>query len=152
MNHIRLGNFVNVQDNCTLHTDTRSPISIGDYSLIGHNAVLHGCTVGRACMIGIGCIVLDGAEIGDGAILTAGCLIRGKAKIPARSLVIAQGGELKIFPGKAHVRLTVAGSLEYYALIGRYARNEFKPFTPEEETQFLAEADSIVAEFGLGRH
>ena len=150
MNLIRLGEYVNIQDNCTLHTDARSPIEVGDYSLIGHNAVLHGCRVGRACMIGIGSIVLDGAEIGDGAMITAGCLVRGKSRIPARALVVSEGGALRIFPGKAHVRLTVAGSLEYVALKSRQRKNVFKPFTRKEEADFLAEADRIVSALGLG--
>lgn len=150
MNAIRLGDFVNVQDNCTLHTDSRSPIEIGDYSLIGHNAILHGCSIGRACLVGIGSIVLDGAQIGDGAMVTAGCLIRGRARIPSRALVVSEGGGLRIFPGKAPVRQTVAGSLEYVELIERYSKAVFQPFTPDEERAFLQEADRIVAELGLG--
>ncbi len=152
MNSIRLGNYVNIQDNCTLHTDSRSPITIGDYSLIGHNAILHGCTVGRACMVGIGSIVLDGATIGDGAMITAGCIVRGRARIPARALVVNEAGALRIFPNRAHVRLTVAGSLEYVELIKRYGRGVFRAFSADEEKGFLEAADRIVAELGLSGH
>lgn len=89
MNRITLGNFINIQDNTSLHTDSRGSISIGDWTLVGHNAMLHGCKIGRGCLIGIGSILLDGCEIGDGAQITAGCMIRGGKKIPPRSLVLA---------------------------------------------------------------
>ncbi|MGQ2864251.1 gamma carbonic anhydrase family protein, partial [Leptospira interrogans] len=82
MNQIVLGKGVNIQDNSTLHTDSSRGITIGDYTLVGHNTMLHGCKIGRGCLIGIGSIVLDEAEIGDGAMITAGCMIRGGKKIP----------------------------------------------------------------------
>jgi carbonic anhydrase/acetyltransferase-like protein (isoleucine patch superfamily) len=56
-NTISIGNGVNIQDNSTLHVDSKQGLVIGDYSLIGHNCVLHGCKIGRACMIGIGSIL-----------------------------------------------------------------------------------------------
>ncbi len=113
MNEIKIGRCVNIQDNCTLHVDSYTKISIGDYSLIGHNCMLHGCKIGRGVLVGIGSIVLENAEIGDGAILTAGCLVRGKKKIPPGSLVISKNGDLVIYEGKASARITVAHSLEY---------------------------------------
>lgn len=149
LNRIVLGDYVNVQDNCTLHTDVRSPLEIGDYSLIGHNAVLHGCKIGRGCMIGIGSIVLDEAVIGDGAMVTAGCLIRGKTKIPPRALVVSEGGKIRIFERKAAVRLTIAGSLEYVELARRHQKGEFAPFDEADQKSLLEMADQIVAELGL---
>lgn len=144
MNSIRLGKAVNIQDNTTLHTDSRSSISIGDYSLVGHNAMLHGCKIGRGVLIGIGSIVLDGAEIGDGAQITAGCMIRGGKKIPPRALVLSQGSEIKIVPNRAKPEFTIAGSIEYTHLAIRARENRFGPFTREEEEEFLALAREII--------
>ena len=48
MGNIILGDFVNIQDNSTLHVDSRNKIEIGDYTLVGHNAILHGCKIGKA--------------------------------------------------------------------------------------------------------
>lgn len=144
MNSIRLGRAVNIQDNTTLHTDSRSSIDIGDWTLVGHNAMLHGCRVGKACLIGIGCVILDGAEIGDFSQITAGCMIRGGKKIPPHSLVIAQGSDIKIVPNKAKPEFTVAGSIEYIHLAQRMKSSQFGPFTEEEEKGFLATATEIV--------
>jgi carbonic anhydrase/acetyltransferase-like protein (isoleucine patch superfamily) len=143
MNTIHLGNYVNIQDNCTLHTDSRSPISIGDYTLVGHNAVLHGCLIGKGVLIGIGSIVLDKAIIGDGAQITAGCMIRGNTKIPPFSLVVSKGGDIKIYERKSKPEFTIAGCIEYAHLSVRYLHNQFEPFTEDEESLFLKQANDI---------
>ncbi|HMV79089.1 MAG TPA: gamma carbonic anhydrase family protein [Leptospiraceae bacterium] len=146
---IILGNAVNIQDNCTLHTDSQNPIRIGDYTLVGHNAILHGCTVGKGCLIGIGSIILDKAEIGDGAMITAGCMIRGGMKIPSRAMVVQKDGKLQIYENKAKVQLTIAGCLEYIALAERHRKKIFKPFTPAEEKHFIDRAEEIMKDLGL---
>ncbi|MDZ4727998.1 MAG: gamma carbonic anhydrase family protein [Leptospira sp.] len=146
MNVIRLGNYVNIQDNSTLHTDSTSSISIGDWTLVGHNVMLHGCKIGKAVLIGIGSIVLDKAEIGDGCQIAAGCMIRGGKKIPPRSLVVPNNGDIKIYPGKAKPELTIAGCIEYAHLALRYQKGIFQPFTKEEEVQFLQLAKEILIE------
>ena len=61
---IRVGKYSNIQDNCTVHADRGYPAVIGDYVTVGHNAVVHGCTVGDGSLIGMGAIVLNGAQIG----------------------------------------------------------------------------------------
>lgn len=61
---ITLGADSNVQDNCTLHVDPGFPVSVGERVSIGHNAVVHGCTVEDDCLIGMGATVLNGAVIG----------------------------------------------------------------------------------------
>jgi carbonic anhydrase/acetyltransferase-like protein (isoleucine patch superfamily) len=143
MNKIKLGNYVNIQDNCTLHTDSRSPISIGDYTLVGHNAVLHGCEIGKGVLIGIGSVILDNAIIGDGAQITAGCLIRGGKKIPPNSLVVSSKGDLKIYENKSKAEFTIAGCIEYAHLSIRYLHGNFEQFSEEEEALFIAQAKEI---------
>ncbi|WCL48813.1 gamma carbonic anhydrase family protein [Leptospira sp. GIMC2001] len=149
MNRINIGSYVNIQDNSTLHTDSRSGIDIGEWTLVGHNAMIHGCKIGKGVLIGIGCVILDSAEIGDGAQITAGCIIRGGKKIPPRSLVVSNGGELKIYPNKAKPQMTIAGSIEYIFLADRMKRGEFGPFSEEEEKQFIEKANQIIAELKI---
>lgn len=72
---IRIGKATNIQDNCTLHCSEKYPMTIGDGVTVGHNAVLHGCTIGNNVLIGMGAIVLNGAVIGDDCIVGAGALI-----------------------------------------------------------------------------
>ena len=61
---IEIGVRSQVQDNTTLHTDPGFPLTIGRDCVIGHNVVLHGCTIGDATLVGIGAVVLNGAKIG----------------------------------------------------------------------------------------
>ena len=145
MNAFVLGNYVNIQDNSTLHSDSNRGITIGDYTLVGHNAMIHGCTIGKAVLIGIGSIVLDDAVIGDGAMITAGCMVRGGTKIPPRALVTPDGSSIKVYENKAKTVYTVAGSLEYVELAKRMQRGIYAPFTREEEETFFAKAREIVS-------
>src|SRR3972149_10236067 len=92
---IRIGDRTNVQDNSTLHvTKDTYPLIIGSDITIGHNVVLHGCTVKDRCLIGMGAIVLDNAEIGEDSIIGAATLVTENAKIPPRSLVLGSPGKV----------------------------------------------------------
>ena len=72
---IELGERSNIQESCTLHTDMGFPMIIGPDCTIGHNVVLHGCTVGEGSLIGMGAIVLNGAKIGPRSLVGAGALV-----------------------------------------------------------------------------
>lgn len=146
MNRFVLGRYVNIQDNSTLHSDSKRGVTIGDYTLVGHNAMIHGCTIGRAVLIGIGSIILDDAIIGDGAMITAGCMVRGGTKIPPRALVTPDGSSIKIFENKAKTAYTIAGSLEYVELAKRMQKGIWGPFSAAEEEAFFSRAKEIVAE------
>ena len=76
-----------MQDNATIHVGYGVPAILGDNVTVGHNAVVHGCTVGSNVIVGMGSILLDGAKIGDNCIIGAGTLIPGRKEIPAGSLV-----------------------------------------------------------------
>ncbi len=95
MSYITIGEYTNIQDNATVHVDTNRPCEIGDFTTVGHNAVIHGCKVGNNCLIGMGAIILNGAVIGDNCIIGAGTLITGRAVIPPNSLVMGSPGEVK---------------------------------------------------------
>lgn len=91
---IFIGDNSNIQDNCTLHTDMNHSIYIGKWVSVGHNAVVHGCTVGDNTMIGMGSVILSGAVVGKNCIIGAGALVTGKMVIPDNS--IAFGNPAKI--------------------------------------------------------
>lgn len=85
---ITVGKGTNVQDGATLHVDAGLPCTVGERVTIGHNAILHGCTVGDDCLIGMGSIVLSGAVIGKESIVGAGALVTEGKSFPPRSLII----------------------------------------------------------------
>ena len=88
VNPIRIGNRVNIQDNCTLHVTEEHRLKVGSRVTAGHNAILHGCTIGDDVMIGMGAIVLDGAHIGSQSIVAAGSVVPPGKSYPAGSLIM----------------------------------------------------------------
>jgi carbonic anhydrase/acetyltransferase-like protein (isoleucine patch superfamily) len=72
---ITIGNGSNVQDNAVLHTDPGFPLLVGENVTIGHQAVLHGCTIGDGSLIGIQAVVMNGAVIGKNCLVGAGALV-----------------------------------------------------------------------------
>lgn len=85
----------NIQDNCTLHTGRDFPLRVGRGVTVGHNAILHGCTVGDNCLIGMGAIVLNGAVIGRDSIVGAGALVTQRTVIPEGSMVLGSPAQVK---------------------------------------------------------
>ncbi len=75
------GCHTNIQDNCTVHTDFGKPAVIGDNVTVGHNAVIHGCTLENNSLIGMGAVVLNNAVVGQGAIVAAGSVVREKSRV-----------------------------------------------------------------------
>ena len=91
---IELGERSQIQDNTTLHTDPGFPITIGDNCVIGHNVVLHGCSVASNSLIGMGAIVLNGARIGANCLIGAHSLIPEGKQIPDGSVVMGSPGKI----------------------------------------------------------
>jgi carbonic anhydrase/acetyltransferase-like protein (isoleucine patch superfamily) len=85
---IEIGVGSNVQDNCTCHTDKGYPLTIGTNCTVGHNVILHGCTIGDGALIGMGSIVMNGAKIGRNSIVGAGSVITEGKEFPENSLII----------------------------------------------------------------
>lgn len=84
VNSIRMGNKVNVQDGAVIHcTYQRSATVIGDNVSIGHNAIVHGCTVEDNVLIGMGAIIMDNAIIGRNSIIAAGAVVLANTHVPA---------------------------------------------------------------------
>jgi len=85
---IEIGERSQVQDNATLHTDPGFPMVIGANCVIGHNVILHGCTIGDNSLVGMGAIMLNGAKIGRNCLVGAGALITEGKVFPDSSLII----------------------------------------------------------------
>ena len=85
---IELGERSQIQDNATLHTDPGFPISIADNCVIGHNVVLHGCSIASNSLIGMGAIVLNGAKIGRNCLVGAGALVTEGKEFADNSLIV----------------------------------------------------------------
>ena len=85
---ITIGRNSNVQEGCVLHTDTGYPLVIGSDVTVGHQAMLHGCTIGDGALIGIQAIILNGAKIGRGCLVGAGALVTEGKEFPDYSLII----------------------------------------------------------------
>ncbi|HET7312863.1 gamma carbonic anhydrase family protein [Salinisphaera sp.] len=92
---IVIGEASNVQDACVLHTDPGYPLTLGARVTVGHQAMLHGCTIGDNSLIGIQAVVLNGATIGRNCLIGAGALIAEGKTIPDNSLVMGAPGRVK---------------------------------------------------------
>src|SRR6516162_5187699 len=85
---IEVGEGANVQDNSTCHTDLGFPLTIGKNCTVGHNVILHGCTLEDGALVGMGSIVMNGAKIRRGSVVGAGAVITEGKEFPENSLII----------------------------------------------------------------
>lgn len=92
---ISIGARTNIQDGCVLHADPGFPLTVGTGVSVGHNAILHGCTIGDDVLVGMGATVLNGAVIGAGCLIAANALIPEGAHIPPGSLVAGVPGKVR---------------------------------------------------------
>ncbi|MGE8477981.1 MAG: gamma carbonic anhydrase family protein [Pseudomonas shirazensis] len=120
---IDIGEGSNVQDGTVMHTDMGSPLTIGKGVTIGHNAMLHGCTVGDHSLIGINAVVLNGARIGKHCIIGANALIAEGKEIPDGSLVMGSPGKVVRELTDAQKTMLEASAAHYVHNAERYARD-----------------------------
>ena len=85
---ITIGPGSNIQDGSVLHADEGLPLTIGAHVTVGHQVMLHGCTIGDESLIGIGAIVLNGAKIGKNCLVGAGSLVTEGKEFPDGSMII----------------------------------------------------------------
>jgi len=88
INRIVVGHHSNVQDNAVLHLADEYGCTLGNYVTVGHNAIVHACTVEDEVLVGMGSVILDGAVIGAQSVIGAGALVPQGAQIPAGSMVL----------------------------------------------------------------
>ena len=123
---ITLGAGSNVQENCVLHTDMGSPLTIGTGCTIGHKAMLHGCMIGDSSLIGMGATVLNGAVIGKNCLIGAGALITEGKIIPDGSLVMGAPGKVVRTLDAAAIAGLRASAQTYRENAARF-RRDLKP-------------------------
>jgi carbonic anhydrase/acetyltransferase-like protein (isoleucine patch superfamily) len=85
---IELGERSQIQDNATLHTDPGFPLTIGANCVIGHNVILHGCSIGDLSLIGMGAILLNGAKVGRNCLVGAGAVVTEGKTFADNSLIV----------------------------------------------------------------
>lgn len=85
---LTIGEGTNVQENTVMHTDPGLPLVIGKGCTIGHQAMLHGCTIGDNSLIGMGATILNGAKIGNNSLVGAHALVPENKSFPDGSLII----------------------------------------------------------------
>ncbi|QKZ03338.1 MULTISPECIES: gamma carbonic anhydrase family protein [Pseudomonas] len=123
---IDIGPDSNVQDGTVIHTDMGSPLTLGRGVTIGHNAMLHGCTVGDYSLIGINAVILNGAKIGKYCIIGANALIAEGKEIPDGSLVMGSPGKVIRELTEAQKKMLEGSAAHYVHNARRYAR-ELEP-------------------------
>ena len=95
VHYIKIGDKVNIQDGAVIHcTYQKAATTIGNNVSIGHNALVHGCTIHDNVLIGMGAIVLNGAKIGSNCLIGAGALITENKTIPDGTLVVGAPGKI----------------------------------------------------------
>lgn len=119
---IHIGENSNVQDGTVMHTDMGFPLNIGTGVTIGHNAMLHGCSVGDYSLIGINAVILNGAKIGKYCIIGANSLIGEGKEIPDGSLVMGSPGKVVRELTEAQKKMLEASAAHYVHNAQRYAR------------------------------
>ncbi len=115
VNRIEIGARSNIQDGTVIHLGDADPAIVGEDVVVGHRAVLHGCTVGDGCLIGIQATVLDGARIGKGSLVGAGAVVPAATEVPDHSLVLGA-------PAKVVRALAPSAETFHRGLAAKYVR------------------------------
>lgn len=115
VNRIEVRRRSNLQDGVVVHLGDRDPVLIDEDVVVGHRAVIHGCTIGAGCLVGIQSTILDGVSIGEGSVIGSGALVTAGTVIPKRSLVLG-------VPGKVVKQLTAEDEGFHRKLAGKYVR------------------------------
>ena len=116
VNSITVGDYSNIQDNAVIHgTYLKAATKIGNRVSIGHNALVHGCTIEDNVLIGMGAIVMDNAVIGSGSIIGAGAVVLQGTQVPPNSIYVGN-------PAKKVKDVGEAGLEEIQRIAGNYPK------------------------------
>jgi len=119
---IELGERSQIQDNATLHTDPGFPMTIGADCVIGHNVILHGCTIGANSLVGMGAIMLNGSRVGSNCLVGAGALITEGKSFPDNSLIVGTPARaVRALDDKARAMIAHGASI-YVQRFKQYAK------------------------------
>ena len=120
---IEIGERSQVQDNATLHTDPGFPLTIGRNCVIGHNVVLHGCTIGDNSLIGMGAILLNGSKIGKNCVVGAGAVVAEGKEYPDNSLIVGVPARVVRPVDEEATKMIAFGADIYVKRSQQYAKN-----------------------------
>ncbi len=119
---IDVGENTNIQDGAVLHTDPGFPLTIGANVTVGHQAVLHGCSIEATVLIGMGATVMNGAAVGHHSVIGARTLIPEGKVIPPHSLVVGVPGRVVRILADKDVAMLDEAARVYVRKIPRYRR------------------------------
>ena len=119
---ITIGEDTNIQDNSTLHCAPGTPLRVGDRVTVGHNVVLHSCTVEDDCLIGMGAVIMNRAEIGKNSIVGAGALVTEGKVFPENSLIVGSPAKVKRQLTEADIEAIRENAEEYLQLAKEYQK------------------------------
>lgn len=125
---ISIGEDTNIQDQCTVHADPAFPAVIGSRVSVGHNVVLHGCTIEDDVLIGMGAVVLNGAHVASGALVAAGAVVRPGMQVPSGVLVAGVPAEVRRELTDAE-RASIKDNAKGYLLLAE-AHRTVEPVSP----------------------
>jgi carbonic anhydrase/acetyltransferase-like protein (isoleucine patch superfamily) len=117
---IHIGTNSNIQDGAVLHTDPGIPLTVGANVTVGHQAMLHGCTIGEGSLIGIKATILNHSIIGKNCLIGANTLITEGKLIPDNSLVIGSPGKVVRILTETEIAAMHANTVHYVKLVARY--------------------------------
>jgi carbonic anhydrase/acetyltransferase-like protein (isoleucine patch superfamily) len=120
---IVIGRNTNIQDNCTLHVDADAPLTIGDECTVGHNAVVHGATLGDRVLVGINSVVLSHASIGAQTLIGASALISEHKQMPARVLLMGVPAKVIRELNEAELAALAQSAAGYYERAQEHKRS-----------------------------
>jgi carbonic anhydrase/acetyltransferase-like protein (isoleucine patch superfamily) len=120
---IRIGRNSNVQDLSVLHSDLGKPLTIGENVTLGHQVMVHGCTIGDNTLIGIGSVILNGAKIGRNCIVGAGSVVTEGKEFPDNSLIIGSPAKVVRTLDDEAARKLALSAQGYVANAKRFASN-----------------------------
>lgn len=122
---IEVGAKSNIQDGAVVHADPGFPAVIGENVTVGHNAMIHGCTIGDGSLVGINAVVLNGAKVGKGCLIGANALVTEGMDVPDGSMVLGSPGKVKkTFTEEERAILSI--SAEHYVSNGQHFAKELK--------------------------
>lgn len=121
---IVIGKNSNIQENCVLHVDEGIPMTIGERVTVGHQAMLHGCTIEDGTLIGMQAIILNKAHIGRNCLIGAGAIVPEGRHIPDGSLVVGVGKIVRQMSDEELEKL--AHNSEHYVQRGREYKHSLK--------------------------
>jgi carbonic anhydrase/acetyltransferase-like protein (isoleucine patch superfamily) len=120
---ITVGSGSNIQDNTTVHVDYGIPTKIGSNVVIGHNCIIHGCTIADNVLIGMGSTILNGAQIGENSLVAAGSLVTENKVFPPNSVIMGAPARVVREVGEKELQMIRQGPKNYMENARLYKEN-----------------------------